>query len=75
MSAEGTQSVRGTKLCPIWRNLEIKRQYNDFHGFWALRAGRFHGFGLSGAAKDLQLGPEADVKYLWLSKQLCLWAQ
>ena len=54
MSAEGTQSVRGTKLCPIWRNLEIKGQYNDFHGFWALRAGRFHGFGLSGAAKDLQ---------------------
>ena len=64
MSAEGTQSVRGTKLCPIWRNLEIKGQYNDFHGF-----------GLSRAAKDLQLGPEADVKYLWLSKQLCLWAQ
>ena len=64
MSAEGTQSVRGTKLCPIWRNLEIKGQYNDFRGF-----------GLSGAAKDLQLGPEADVKYLWLSKQLCLWAQ
>ena len=64
MSAEGTQSVRGTKLCPIWQNLEIKGQYNDFHGF-----------GLSGAAKDLQLGPEADVKYLWLSKQLCLWAQ
>ena len=31
--------------------------------------------GLSGEAKDLQLGPEADVKYLWLSKQLCLWAQ
>ena len=71
MSAEGTQSVRGTKLCPIWRNLEIKGQYNDFHGF------RLSGpaFGLSGAAKDLQLGPEADVKYLWLSKQLCLWAQ
>ena len=64
MSAEGTQSVRGTKLCPIWQNLEIKGQYNDFHGF-----------GLSEAAKDLQLGPEADVKYLWLSKQLCLWAQ
>ena len=31
--------------------------------------------GLSGVAKDLQLGPETDVKYLWLSKQLWLWAQ
>ena len=31
--------------------------------------------GLSGEAKDLQLGPETDVKYLWLSKQLCLWAR
>ena len=62
MSAEGTQSVRGTKLCPIWRNLEIKRQYNDFHGFGLSGPA----FGLCGAAKDLQLGPEADVKYLWL---------
>ena len=45
MSAEGTQSVRGTKLCPILQNLEIKGQYNDFHGF-----------GLSGAAVFMVLG-------------------
>ena len=33
MNAEGTQSVRGTKLYPIRQNLEIKGQYYDFHGF------------------------------------------
>ena len=65
MSAEGTQSARGTKLYTIRQNHEIKGQYNDFHGFWALRAGRFHGFGLSGAAKDLELGPDLNLSFLF----------
>ena len=49
----------------------MKGQCNDFHGFGLSGLA----FGLSGAAKDLQLGPEPDVKYLRLSKQLCLMVQ